>query len=238
MHPHADPIVCSTKPFLFGRLPLAPSNPSVRKATIHFIKTRGGTFGITNQHVIHAYRCLAGADKSVVCRIDGLRIQPGDRLIDENAKLDIATVSISESELNRIKTVPLFHGEWPVKRVMARETVLVSGYSSVHRTGGPEDGSEIRFMTLSVRVGSVSEKKFGLLLDPGDPMARIVRDASGCAFSDLGGFSGSGVYRMNGTVLQLVGIAYAHQPAFDILYCTHSDYIRSDGRIQSDFVTT
>ena len=226
------------KTIAFGNFPLAPGNPSARHATVHFIRTCRRTFGITNQHVIQAYRRAAGADRNVVCEIGGLRIRPDDRLIDENVKLDIATLSVSESELRRIKTVPLVHGEWPVKRVGAGETVFVSGYSAGHRPAGTKDGFEIRFRTLSVPVGSVSEKKFGLLLSPGDSKARSTRDASGCPVSDLGGFSGSGVYRISRTVFQLVGIAYAHQPSFGILYCAHSDFIHADGRIQSDFVTT
>ena len=56
------------------------------------------------------------------------------------------------------------------------------------------------------------------------------------AFDDFGGFSGAGVFRTKTVTPEVMGIIFEHNKIYDILYCTKSEVILADGKLDKSFL--
>ena len=218
------------RPVIFGELPLKSLNPKLKNATITFIETKNKIFGITNQHVIDVYRKELRNGGDINFQISNLKIDILNRIIDENEKLDLATINIEESEKDFLKLSPLYHKSWPVPIPKKDEFVFIIGYLGEFRSVNSLDRINMPHGSLVMQVASVSEKKFGIKFDR-DKWIKKYKTHDPSELKDWGGFSGGGVFRINGIYPELVGLNFEFQPNFDILYCLHSRLIDENGEI-------
>ena len=218
------------RPVIFGDLPLKSLNPKLKNATITFIETKNKIFGITNQHVIGAYRKELRNKGDINFQISNLKIDIPNRIIDENEELDLATINIEESEKDFLKLSPLYHKSWPVPIIKKNEFVFTIGYPGGFRSVNSLDRIDMPSGSLLMPVASVSENKFGIKFYR-DKWIKKYKTHDPSELRDWGGFSGGGVFRINGIYPELVGLNFEYQPNLDILYCLHSRLIYENGKI-------
>jgi hypothetical protein len=88
--------------FTFGVVN-STGDAEIRSATCFFLKTTSKLLVVTAKHVISAYRQALTEDPATRCQIGSLPFKPEDRLVGVGTKADIATLSISEGEVEEVK---------------------------------------------------------------------------------------------------------------------------------------
>lgn len=224
------------RPILFGELPLKTLDPILKGATVTFINTGEKAFGITNFHVYKKYLELKNANTLFKCQINTLTIDLESRIIDFNAdsSVDIITFDMTNDEFKKINVIPLFHKSWPVKyKEDETEPVFILGFPLHLRKIENLQHIIASFGTFMVTIASITDKRLNMVFDRDNWITCF--DDKPVDISNIRGFSGSGVFRMNNIVPELLGIVSDHAEGFDILFCTRSDLISKDGQIQKMF---
>jgi hypothetical protein len=80
---------------------------NLRNGTCFFIRTPRRLLVVTARHVVDGFRTAKATDSSTICQIGNLRVDPLERLVAAGEKADIATLDLTESELERIDKVPI-----------------------------------------------------------------------------------------------------------------------------------
>lgn len=95
-----------------------------------FVDTGHQLLAVTARHVYHGY-LEAALKQPIFCYIDALRFDPMQRLVSEGKQTDIATFSITRSELKALKkiTVP-----WPPVPPQKGKSILFSGVPAFARS--------------------------------------------------------------------------------------------------------
>jgi hypothetical protein len=128
----------------------------IRSGTCFFIKTPRKLLVVTAKHVISAYRQALSEDPATICQIGNLRFEPDDRLVGMGTKADIATLSISEGELEKIAKHPIAY--WPPAPPDDDDRgVLLAGYPATEIVlEGPRTGSFGIYPLLRLRSEPLS----------------------------------------------------------------------------------
>ncbi|MBD3342593.1 MAG: hypothetical protein GF353_26065 [Candidatus Lokiarchaeota archaeon] len=223
------------RPILFGDLPLESIDPLLKGATITFINTGERSLGITNYHVFEKYLELKKQNKNTICQIDSLIFDPESRLIDfnEDRKVDLVTIDITDDEFAQINAMPLYHKVWPVKITTEREIepVFILGYPGHLRYIHSVDRIDATFGALMLTIDTITDKNLIIVCNRDN----WVVDYSIYGEVDISrfrGFSGAGVFRMNNLTPELLGIISGHaEELLDVFYCSRSDLIEANGRL-------
>lgn len=224
------------RPILFGDLPISSDEPSLKGGTVTFVKTSKRSFGITNYHVVQGFRKAITSNRRVHCQLDELFLNINDRVIDEDHKLDIAILEISESEseIRSIGAIPFCPSVWPPKEPKVGDLVIIVGYPGQLRTLDYSTQVTVPHIGFIMPITSVSDTKISIQFE----RQHWITD-KGCsdpaAMSNYGGISGSGVFAIRLTA-ELVGIEFEYNEAFGILSCSRTDFIQNDGNIKRQLI--
>jgi hypothetical protein len=90
------------KAAFFGQRPSRNQPSEFKNGTITLVDLGNGPLAITCQHVIAAYRERRTELERVIFQIGNVDLDPIEQLIDENARLDLATIRLSEKQAKAI----------------------------------------------------------------------------------------------------------------------------------------
>jgi len=211
-------------PIYFGN----PNNEDgkVNNGTVTLITHNGKKYGVTNHHVIDAFR-KRFEDEDINLYIGNQLIDLDKIVIDENEKLDLCTLSLDEYEDGKIKSygeVPTHYfdvGEFSIGELKQGDFVLFGGYPGAWRSQ-PEK-NELIFDTLSsggTKVSDVTDSNIVCVLAVEKCVVTLnFRDELP---DNLGGISGGPVFchevsEGGISTFRLVGVIYEYTEAYDAL---------------------
>lgn len=221
-----------------------PGQPAkiVHNGTITYVATGQRELGITNAHVYNQYEKDRAALSDIEAQFGGSTIYPEQRLIDRNAKLDLAALDVPKLFLDS-NLAGKKHNRppgWPPTRLKAGELVIYGGYPGALKE--PKTGEIVwPFQSFTWWVSEVTDSNIVLHVDfpnllwPGHEEEKFNEN--------LGGISGGPVFRVVETAdpatkkiakvhFELVGIIYEFSAMVDSAFARHIDNVLADGTLR------
>ena len=93
------------KPAFFGRRPSKTRPGTVRNGTVTLVDLGDGPLALTCHHVIARFSRMRRCTDKVIFQIANIEIDPLDQLVDENARLDLASIRLTQKQVNEITSV-------------------------------------------------------------------------------------------------------------------------------------
>lgn len=226
------------KAAFFGERPSRDRPTVIQNGTIGFVDLGNGPLGITCQHVIQGYRIYREKYDDVLFNIGNVELDPLSQLIDENDKIDLATIRLTEKQIGAITS----QGEigscvykprsWPPSPPKENEFVAFGGFPSNLRKIDTFD--EIGFYSWSSggsRIDSVNEFRFI------SPFEREywIRSFGKLHLIDLkalGGMSGSPAFIFRELFYEFVGVLSDYEENYDAVFFATVQSIKPDGTIE------
>jgi hypothetical protein len=202
-----------------------------RNGSMFFIDTGAGVFGVTAKHVYDEY-LSAAAEKYVLCKVDGMRFDPIERLVSAGVMCDVVTFKISNEEL---RTLDRLTTPWPPVVPEVGQAVLLAGFPGCEKSFSGSNSIDLRMYAAKWIVDSVSERDISIVRPPDSE----VLDIHGKGFPehqyDFGGMSGGPVVIVidGGHIFSwaLSGVIYELQQSLEIFKAVRADVISEDGRL-------
>ncbi len=184
--------VCS--PF-FWALRNCDGSEEIKNGSIFFLDTGERVFGVTAAHVLQECLNDTRSRRFIQCMISGPRMNfpfsLGERVIDGNLDLDIATINFTREEIARLGKTSL-HGyqeNWPPRLCEVEGPVTYSGYPGhARRLLGQREMSWGIFAATGL-VTSANEISISIQLDRAN-LKQILGTGSFVENYDFGGTSG------------------------------------------------
>lgn len=218
------------RPILFGDPPLSSERPFIRGGTVTFVKTDKRVFGVTNHHVIEGIRKSRQSRSPFHCQLDSVAFNIEERLIDENKRLDLATIDVTQSEVDTIGALPYQPPSWPLESPTVGEPAIIVGYPGELRYPDSPHQVCVPHIGFIVPITSVSNTDISFRFDR-EFWTSDVGTTDPSLLDDFGGMSGSGVFVMR-LAPAFVGVFYEYGPNFALLKCSRTDFITKEGRIE------
>jgi hypothetical protein len=221
------------RPILCGDPPSFSSEPFIRGGTVTFVKTNARCFGITNWHVINGFREIREKRDPLHCQLDTLFFDFESRLIDENKRLDLATLDITESEINKLSAIPFSPSKWPPDAPTIGEQAVIVGYPGQSRSMDSPEQICTPHIGFCLSVSSVSDTHVTFLIER-DYLISDIGSVDPMKLQDYGGMSGSGVFVMRlAPTLVAIRSDFFHDFSLgiDFLKGPRIDWIYEDGKI-------
>jgi len=225
------------KAAFFGQRPSRARPAEIRSGTITLADLGAGPIGITCQHVIAHYREQKKKFDDVLFQIGNVEVDPQSQLVDEDARLDLAVLRLSEEQACAITS----EGEigscffrpksWPSPTPVEEQFVAFGGFPAKLKT-----------------VVSFDELEFGSWSSGGSKLSSVSEDRLVSAFersywvspsgarshmdlTALGGMSGGPAFINRGLYWDLVGIVSDYNENYDAVLFASATRIRQDGTI-------
>jgi hypothetical protein len=219
------------RPILCSDPPLSSNNPVIKGGTVTFVKTAKRTFGITNHHVIKGLRKIQEQNSHFQCQLDSLPFNIDQRLIAQNERLDLATVDISDSEIQRIGALAYTPSTWPPSDPpRVGELAVIVGYPGRFRYPDSSEQICVPHIGLNLPITSISQTDITFHFER-QYWITDVGTVDPSRLDDFGGMSGSGVFVMRLAPV-LVGVVYEFGSNFDLLKCSRTDFVTEEGIIE------
>ena len=222
----------------FGQRPSKSRPTEVRNGTITLADLGKGPLAITCHHVITAYRERRAALEKVIFQIGDIQIDPIDQLIDEDERLDLATIRLTESQVKAITS----QGEigscvfqpksWPPPLPKEGEYVAFGGFPGTLRSVISFD--ELSFGSWSSgasQISSVSEFQFASVFER-EFWVQSFGNKHHMDLNALGGMSGGPAFLNRGLYWDLVGIVSHYNETYDTVLFASVRGIHHDGTIE------
>lgn len=231
--------VCISNPALPADTP-----DNVNNGTGSLISIADRQFCVTAQHVVEKYRNRRLGNESVKLFVGQLRVDLDERLVGEDAQVDLAVLDmggISARDIGVEGEIPtnfLAAKEWPPQLPEVGSFVMFGGYPGDRRSA---KGRKIVWRSLSsgaAYVYEVSEQNIVCRIET-DRRAAHRDGFKTQELGEIGGISGGPVIQERETpagivVLHLVGFVYEYQPAYDLLLIRPAKYISAEGTIRTN----
>jgi hypothetical protein len=118
----------------FGQRPSKTRPAKINNGTISLVNFGKGVLGITCHHVIECYRHRREREGDIVFQIGNVELDPLVQLVDENTRIDVATIHLTEPQVRAITS----DGEigscvfqprsWPPPLLKAGDYVAFGGF--------------------------------------------------------------------------------------------------------------
>ena len=230
-------------PLLFAKAAFLGQRPSktrpakINNGTITLVDFGEGPFCISCHHVIDHYRTRHEADHQVIFQIGNVELDPLAQLINENARIDLATIRLSAAQVKSITSEGKIGScvfqpkSWPAQPLMEGDYIAFGGFPRSLRTLVSFD--ELVFPIWSSgasQVSSVSDLQF---------VSAFERDYWVSSFGEkhhmdlraLGGMSGGPAFINRGLYWDFVGIVSQYNKNYDAILFASVRAVRSDGTI-------
>lgn len=227
------------KSVVFGPRPSNSRPSQIRNGTVSLVDLGEGPLAITCEHVIAGYIEMAKTHDNLVFQIGSVDINPLEQLVDKNARLDLATIRLTEAQVQSITS----EGEigscvfrpkaWPSEALKIGEFVAFGGFPGSLRTIVALDEYILgSWSSGGSPVSSVSEGQFVSAFE------REFWDKSFGAkhqlnMDTLGGLSGGPVFINRGLYWDFVGIVSQYHENYDAMFFASTSSLRTDGSIIS-----
>ena len=210
----------------------------LHNGTICYVDTGQRQIGITNYHVLQQYIGDVAMFPNVVAQFNGNTIEPESRIIDQNKKLDLATLDVpaifvSSSTRNLMHHKP---ANWPPPPVASGDLVLYGGYPGNLKEISPGQ-AEFSFQSFIWRPTDITNVNIVLHVD--FPHLFWPEREEEKINENLGGVSGGPVFRIREYLDQpekriyydLVGIVYEIYEGFEVVRARHIRHVLADGTL-------
>lgn len=231
------PLLFSAAAF-FGNRPSRNQPVEINNGTITLINLGNGPIGITCHHVIQEYRNRRNLDPTVIFQVGNAEIDPLTQLIDEDARIDLATIRLRDDHVEliasggRIGSCIFQPKSWPPPPPKEGDYIAFGGFPGRLRTVISFD--ELEFPSWSSgasRVSSVSDLQF---------LSAFEREYWVSSFGEkrhmdlraLGGLSGGPALINRGLYWDLVGIVSQYHENYDAIFFASARSVRPDGTIE------
>jgi hypothetical protein len=211
-----------------------PGKRVYSSAGVTFIDTGERRFAVTNERIIAEYIRIYDTDKRVKFHLGPFIIDIENRIIDTNSNYDLATFEVKAYEVDRLNSQFCYVRPWAPKRIEKGEYVVFAGYPGILHKKIKSNSVSLDSAVFTEEIQSVDENGFKFSLnDPNYENYLSYRKSS--EFTELGGFSGAGVFciNQNNSILFLepVGIIYKGINDWQTQKVRHIDFINEYGEI-------
>lgn|SRR5574341_1023309 len=226
------------KAAFFGQRPSRTRPTEVRNGTITLANLGNGPLAITCQHVIAGYREKRANLDRVIFQIGDVDLDPVAQLIDENQRLDLATIGLTEKQVKAITS----DGEigscvfepisWPPPIPNEGEFIAFGGFPGSLRSVISFD--ELEFGSWSSgasEISSVSEFQFASTFER-EFWVRSFGNKHHMDLNALGGMSGGPAFIKRTLYWDLVGIVTQYHENYDTVFFAPLRSIRPGGTIE------
>jgi hypothetical protein len=228
------------KAVLFGERLSKSGESVIRNGTVTLLRLPDIVVALTCYHVIKEYRSFLSEYKNVVCQIGDILLDPLDQLVDENDKLDLAVIHLTEDQVveitkgGEIGSRLVDGSSWPPQQVKPGEPVMLAGFPGNSRELLKFDELEFRpFCAAGIRVNSVHDEKFSCQFEREYWITSFGEKTNPSHLKILGGMSGGPAFVDRGVRWEFAGIIYEHQPEYDLMFLRPAHLIAADGTIKS-----
>lgn len=227
-HEYRAIIKRSCAPLFWHRPHGGQPGPILHNGTITFMRTPQRLLGVTAAHVINEY-VADNASEPVLLQIGDAALNPPD-IIDVSARVDLATVAISESDIRAAgkSIVPL--SVWPPMVPQEGRGILLGGYPGNERRQIEPGAAEWGLFTALGIARTVVHPQITWLVEREWASGDLPENA------DLGGISGGpliGLFESGGVQhFRLSGIITEAHPLLEKTYATRADLILPGGTIE------
>lgn len=226
------------KSVLFGERPSPGRLADISTGSVSLVDLGGGPIAITCEHVISGYRAMLAAHDNMLFQIGEVEIDPIKQLIDLDARLDLATIHLTDAQAQAITSSGpigscIFEPKaWPPEPVKTGQFVAFGGFPGSLRT--IESFDEIVFASWSSGASEVSSVSDGQFVSKFDREAwvRTFGADHHLTLTDLGGLSGCPTFINRGLYWDFVGVVNAYNQNYDALFFSAASRLRSDGTIE------
>ena len=223
------------KPVFFG----PKDRPAdVNNGTVTLADLGSGPLAITCHHVLSCYWKRLARENDIVFRIGSLELDVLDQLIDENERLDIATLRLNDEQVAQITSegeigsCVFIPKEWPCPAPKSGEFVAFGGFPRKLRTVRSFD--ELEFLSWSSgasKVSSVSDNQFVSAFER-QYWVRISGPPEQGDLGILGGMSGGPAFINRGLYWDLIGIVSQYNENLEAMGFSLLSAVHPDGTIQ------
>lgn len=225
------------KAAFFGQRPSKSRPSQISNGTVSLIDLGEGPLAITCEHVIAGYSEMTKAHDNLVFQIGSVEINPLEQLIDKNARLDLATIRLTEAQIKSITS----EGEigscvfrpkaWPPEALKKGQFVAFGGFPGSLRTVAAFD--EYIFGSWSSGgslVSSVSEGQFVSAFER-EVWVKSFGAEHHLTINALGGLSGGPAFINRGLYWDFVGIVSQYHENYDAMFFASTSGLRANGTI-------
>jgi hypothetical protein len=222
-------------PVFFGEFPSEPGARPVSNGCGCILRVDNRLIGITCQHVVQGFRDRVTEVPRTQFTFGPYLINPDEALIDENARLDLATFDLTETTPDPIQLKGMSVIEpnrWPPEAVSTNDVLAFAGLPGVWRES--IGSTHLRFYSFSsgaTGVDAISEDHFITQVYVEDTL-EVLRD--GMVVGSLAGMSGGPVFVWrDGSVLhaEFVGVIKEYQESLSLLYIRRVTCVDANGQI-------
>lgn len=222
----------------FGRRPSKARKGRIRNGSVTLVDLGAGPLAVTCWHVIACYRRMRKCSHKVLFQIGSVELDPLAQLIDEDRRLDLATIKLtpdqaklltSEGEIGSCIFKPK---AWPSPILKEGEFVAFGGFPGDLRMVVSFD--EIDFGSWSSgasEISSVSEYQFVSAFNR-EYWVTSFGTEHHMDFTALGGMSGGPAFISRGLYWDFVGVVFEYSANYDAVFFSSTKALRSDGTIE------
>lgn len=225
------------KAILFGQRPSKSRPSEIRNGTISLVDLGNGPIGITCAHVISGYSELAKLYDNLVFQIGSIELNPLEQLIDQNDRLDLATIRFTEAQIKSITSdgeigsCVFKPNSWPPERVKEGEFVAFGGFPGSLRTVESFDEYVFRSWSSGAsKISSVSDGQFVSAFER-EMWVKSFGTEDHSNMINLGGLSGCPAFVNRGLYSDFVGIVCQYHESYDAMFFASATSLRADGTI-------
>ncbi len=210
-------------------LPIRPNN-----GTATLLRLKGRPLAVTCSHVIQNFR-----ERSVTNQpgfwIGSLQVDPLERVITEDTRLDVAVLDLSGLNLSLISDHEigssfLDPAEWPPQSPDAGDFISFGGFPGVWREHRQDD--EVVFRSFSLGASEVTAVGDDYIVCQMNREYWVSsRGLRGHDLHDFGGMSGGPALIWRGIRADLVGFIYEYSESLDLLYIRSAHVLAADGSL-------
>ena len=203
----------------------------LHNGTVCFVDTGTRTIAITAAHVYRQYLKDKATDAAIVCQFGGITVQPAEKLIDCDDRLDLATFDTSDVVAAASGASVHVPNSWPTSSIREGDAIMFGGFPGVLRSEGA-DVLNTPFQSFAGAATNVGSDNIGLTLDL--PNLYWPQNHGGLFNAHLGGLSGGPVFRVISTPierLELAAIIYEYQTSYELMLVRPLTLIEPDGHL-------
>ena len=219
----------------------------VNNGTMTLIKYNDSRYGITNHHVVNAYRARLENEPELKFYVGNAEVNIVESIIDDNENLDICTVDLNDIDEEsfrsegQISTIFFEIDDFTVGDIKEGDFVLFGGYPGAWRER-PQP-NHIIFDTLSTgatEVNTASDMNIICELSL-DKCITTLMNHRDCLPESFGGISGGPVFHHKTTeagisVFKLVGIIYEYAPLYEAFFIRPISFITENMRVRDECI--
>ena len=223
----------------FGERPTTSQPARINNGTISLVELGNGPLGLTCHHVLKEYRKVRDTTPGVIFQIGNVELDPVEQLIDENQRLDLATIRLTDNQVAAITSEEELGScvfqprSWPPPLPTPGEYVAFGGYPGSLRT--VVSFAQLDFFSWSSGASLVSSGSDWQFVSAFQREYWVTSFAAKHQLDlrDLGGMSGGPAFINRGLYWDLVGLVSEYHEHYDAMFFASLRAVRADGTIES-----